>query len=308
MTVNGLFSKQSTADIFDGRLTSSGEVSVFSCPILKTHHVCVMSDRTPYGRAYNQSVFTVLKDWIHNVLLPPSEPYTFDSMTDKIAESATQLLKQRGYLNNVAAIVPKRKDGEVIFVPKKADPRKTITMTAMSNMDKFYSNLNNFKPTVRYDIASEPCSVLSTQSNSYNFVILHLQYSSRRYKSRAGTDCYLVQIEAPGVSEIKVESFNISMSGCWTIEVSGRKSGSGNDVLAVLKSEFEGYERLLPAEEQEPDETVEPTKDTCRYGEFHEQFQIEHKYKMPPVVKVGADNGIFYLLFEEKETEKGEET
>ena len=112
----------------------------------------------------------------------------------------------------------------------------------------------------------------------------------------------MVQIEAPGVNKIKVKTnYKISAPGCWAIEVSGRKDR--NDGLAVLRErqELENQKRLLPAEKQGPDETGELKKDTCRYGDFNEQFQIEMKFKKPKVTKVGPVNGIFYLIFEEEE-------
>jgi hypothetical protein len=44
-------------------------------------------------------------------------------------------------------------------------------------------------------------------------------------------------------------------------------------------------------------------KDSYRYGDFHEQFQIELKFKKPSTTKMGPVNGVFFLVFEEEEDE-----
>ena len=117
----------------------------------------------------------------------------------------------------------------------------------------------------------------------------------------------MVQIEAPGVETLKVKKkYKLSEPGCWAIEVSGRKDR--NDGLSVLLGEesLKGQERLLPAENQKAAEKVEPSKDTCRYGQFQERFQIEMKFKKPDATTVGPVKGIFYLLFEEEEESEDE--
>ena len=96
-------------------------------------------------------------------------------------------------------------------------------------------------------------------------------------------------------------NYTISEEGCWAIVLTGEKVRS--DGLSVLKEteELMGNRRLLPAHEQYTDDKMEPSKDTCRYGTFHQVFQIEMKFKKPKVKKVGPVKGIFYLIFEEEE-------
>ena len=108
-----------------------------------------MSDSTPEGKVYNDKVFAVIKDWIHNVLSPSSDPYTSKVMANRFAESATNILSQRGYLDNIRTIELEQKGQEFMFVPKRADEQKKIKMTS-SNNEKFYSNLEDFRPAVRY--------------------------------------------------------------------------------------------------------------------------------------------------------------
>ena len=118
----------------------------------------------------------------------------------------------------------------------------------------------------------------------------------------------MVQIEAPGINRIEVNiRYEASAPGCWAIEVSGVKER--NDGLAALKEakELEGNERLLPADEQYTDKEVEPSEDTCRYGKFHEIFQINMMFNKYRMSKLGPIKGIFYLVFEEEEEEEVEE-
>ena len=130
-------------------MTHSEGISVFSCHILNTRHVCLMNDHTTEGKVYNATVFALMKTWIHHVLATPDTPYTPGTiMAFRFAESATRLLRERGYLRNIDAITLKRTDGEITYTPEKTDIAGKIVMTATDD-DKFYSKLDDFKPSVR---------------------------------------------------------------------------------------------------------------------------------------------------------------
>jgi hypothetical protein len=128
-----------------------GGVLVFSCDTLKTRHVCLMNDNSAIGKIYNAKVFEVLKTWIHCVLAAPFSPYTPDKMTIKLAESASTLIKKKGYLNNFEKLVLKKRDDEFIFVPVKIIKGQPITL-AHTTDGHFYSNIEDFRPAV--------CSIL----------------------------------------------------------------------------------------------------------------------------------------------------
>ena len=112
-----------------------------------------MNDTSQAGSAYNAIVFGILKNWIHNVLPPPSEPYALNRVADRFAECATLFLRQRGYLNNISEIVLERKHDEVVYVPKKIDEGRKITMTGLDGR-RFYSNVEDFRPVVRDSYSS----------------------------------------------------------------------------------------------------------------------------------------------------------
>lgn len=269
-----LFS-QSTCDVYEGLKSVEGVVSVFECSHIKSTHVCLMNDKSAAGKEYNSAVFDLIKDWIHNTLSPLAEPLTAEVLKKRFADSATQLLNRRGYLQNIAAIDLKEETNQTLYVPRKINKDKKITSMA-SNIKELYSNVT-FTPEVLI----------------------------RRYKSRAKTDCQLVQLEVPGITEqdIKVKlNSDESKPGCFAIEVSGSKARK--DFVSALgqAKELQGHERLLPTTDSNP-ESMEPSVDTYRYGDFRKLFQIDMKFKKTPV-KVGPIHGIFYILFEQEETEE----
>jgi hypothetical protein len=269
-----LFS-QNTCDVYEGLKSVEGVVSVFECSHIKSTHVCLMNDKSAAGKEYNSAVFDLIKDWIHNTLSPLAEPLTAEVLKKRFADSATQLLNRRGYLQNIAAIDLKEETNQTLYVPRKINKDKKITSMA-SNIKELYSNVT-FTPEVLI----------------------------RRYKSRAKTDCQLVQLEVPGITEqdIKVKlNSDESKPGCFAIEVSGSKARK--DFVSALgqAKELQGHERLLPTTDSNP-ESMEPSVDTYRYGDFRKLFQIDMKFKRTPV-KVGPIDGILYLLFEKEETEE----
>jgi HSP20 family molecular chaperone IbpA len=269
-----LFS-QNTCDVYEGLKSVEGGVPVFECRRIKSTHVCLMNDKSAAGKSYNSTVFDLIKDWIHNTLSPLAEPLTAEVLKKRFADSATQLLNRRGYLQNIAAIDLKEETNQTLYVPRKINKDKKITSMA-SNIKELYSNVT-FTPEVLI----------------------------RRYKSRAKTDCQLVQLEVPGITEqdIKVKlNSDESKPGCFAIEVSGSKARK--DFVSALgqAKELQGHERLLPTTDSNP-ESMEPSVDTYRYGDFRKLFQIDMKFKRTPV-KVGPIDGILYLLFEKEETEE----
>ena len=141
--------------------------------------------------------------------------------------------------------------------------------------------------------------------------ILLVQYSIRNYRSEAGSDCKLIRIEAPGVASIKVKpNYKRSSVGHWAVEVSGQKEreDSVNYVRELKSQEVEFNPRLKPTPEKvDKLNKIEPDADSCRYGHFSELFQIPLQFKKPHFVKIGPDNGIFYILFEEEEEQGGQE-
>jgi hypothetical protein len=264
---------QSTSDIYEGRMSKVGDVSFFCCPNLSTRHVCLMRDVEKECQAYNANVFTLLKNWIHDILAPPAESYTPEVMADKFADAATNLLSQRGYLTNISGIMRETKGEEIIYAAKKIDDRAPITMT-VANTDKFYSNVQAFKPAI----------------------------CERHYTSEKNSECKVVQIEAPGVTEIALKkNYDASVTGCWAVDVTGKKTKNGVINTLRQQTKLEGKTRLLPKEDQE---LAEPKKDSCRYGEFEERLQIEMKFRKPKWRTLGPINGLFYLIFEEDEEEE----
>jgi hypothetical protein len=270
-TRDELFS-QSTEDIYEGEMETQGGVRVFFCSDLNTRHICLMNDHTAVGKEYNDRAFEVLKDWIHNVLSVPAFRYTPDTMAISFAQSASLLLKQRGYLSNLEKIELAKRGEEFIYLPKKTNPERPIEM-GRTAAEKFYSNIEDFRPA----------------------------YSIRKYKSKAKSNCKLIQIEAPGVEDIKVKpNFKATVSpGYWVCDVFGSKEKQTS--LRVLRDapELQEYDRLLPALDEE--DTEETSADHCRYGKFREQFPIEMTFKKSKVFKVGQKDGIFYIIFEEEE-------
>lgn len=128
-----------------------GGVPIFSCQALNTRHVCLMNDNSDIGKKYNTRVFEVLKMWIYNVLALPFSQYTPDKMVIKFANSASILIKKKGYLNNFEKLVLKKRDDEFIFVPVKIIKGQPITL-AHTTDGHFYSNIEDFRPAV--------CSIL----------------------------------------------------------------------------------------------------------------------------------------------------
>jgi hypothetical protein len=252
-----------------------GGVLVFSCDTLKTRHVCLMNDNSAIGKIYNAKVFEVLKTWIHCVLAAPFSPYTPDKMTIKLAESASTLIKKKGYLNNFEKLVLKKRDDEFIFVPVKIIKGQPITL-AHTTDGHFYSNIEDFRPA----------------------------YSIQYYKSRAKSKCKLIKIEAPGVSSLKAKpNFKATSASpnCWVCDVFGYKLKQSN--LPILRRNVQLHvmpnsDRLLPSDEEA---AMEGSMDNCRYGAFREQFSIETTYKKERVMKIGPIDGNFYLIFEEEE-------
>jgi hypothetical protein len=264
---------QSTSDIYEGRMSKVGDVSFFCCPNLSTRHVCLMRDVEKECQAYNANVFTLLKNWIHDILAPPAESYTPEVMADKFADAATNLLSQRGYLTNISGIMRETKGEEIIYAAKKIDDRAPITMT-VANTDKFYSNVQAFKPAI----------------------------CERHYTSEKNSECKVVQIEAPGVAKLRTKvNYEASVNGCWAVDVRGTKEKHNVIKTLCQQSDLKGKTRLLPKEHQE---LAEPKKDSCRYGEFEERFQIEMKFEKSKRKMLGPVNGIFYLIFEEDEEEE----
>jgi hypothetical protein len=264
---------QSTSDIYEGRMSKVGDVSFFCCPNLSTRHVCLMRDVEKECQAYNAKVFSLLKAWIHNILSPPVEPCTPEVMTDMFAEEATNLLSQRGYLTNISGIMKETKEEEIIYVAKKLDDGAPITMT-VSSTDKFYSNMQAFKPEV----------------------------CERDYKAKEGSKCKVLQLEAPGVTKLKAKVNNEeSVRGCWAVDVRGTKTKHDFVKTLCQQPKLKDKTRLLPEEDQE---LTEPKKDSCRYGEFEERLQIEMKFRKPKWRTLGPINGLFYLIFEEDEEEE----
>ncbi|XP_062507390.1 uncharacterized protein LOC134183837 isoform X1 [Corticium candelabrum] len=271
---------QCTKDILDGGMDKKKGVSWFTCPILHTRHVCLMNDDR--HRDYNDAVFDLVKEWIHNILPKPQFPYTPEKLARQFAKSSTELLSERGFLTNVKEIRHTEENGKIIYTAVKSDDKLPVAQL-WSDDDKFYSPLLSFRPA----------------------------YSIRTYRSEAGSDCKLIRIEAPGAASIKVKpKYNRSSAGHWAVEVSGEKV-RGNDVNYVRElkgQEVEFNPRLKPTSEKKGEHNkTELDADSCRYGQFSELFQIPLKFKKPHFVKIGPDNGIFYLLFEEEEELDGQE-
>ena len=140
-----------------------------------------------------------------------------------------------------------------------------------------------------------------------------VQHSILHYRSEAGSECKLIRIEAPGVANIETKpNYKRSTVGHWAIEVSGLKERD-DDVMFVRdleKQAVDGNPRLKPAIRNDRGGKAnkpEPDADSCRYGNFSELFQIPLKFKKPQVLKLGPENGVFYLLFEEEEDEGGQQ-
>lgn len=126
-----------------------------------------------------------------------------------------------------------------------------------------------------------------------------MQWSIRNYSTQAGSECRLIQIEAPGVEEIKVKANNRLAKAHWAIEVSGAKHKNDGVAHLARYDRLAGNARLLPAYNSVT--KPEPDSDSCRYGKFSEVFQIPLKFKKPHWIKIGPSNGIFQLVFEEEE-------
>jgi GTPase SAR1 family protein len=269
-----LFS-QNTCDVYEGLKSVEGGVPVFECRRIKSTHVCLMNDKSAAGKSYNSTVFDLIKDWIHNTLSPLAEPLTAEVLKKRFADSATQLLNRRRYLQNIAGIDLKREANETLYVPRKINKDKKITSMA-SNTKELYSHIT-FRP----------------------------EFLISSYKSRAKTDCLLVQMEVPGMTEQDIEvrlDSDESKPGCFAIEVSGSKARKDFVTALGQVTELQGNERLLPTIDPNP-KSMETSEDTCRYGDFRQLVQIDMKFKRTPV-KVGPIDGILYLLFEKEETEE----
>jgi GTPase SAR1 family protein len=270
-----LLLKQSTCDVYEGLKSVEGGVPVFECRRIKSTHVCLMNDKSAAGKSYNSTVFDLIKDWIHNTLSPLAEPLTAEVLKKRFADSATQLLNRRRYLQNIAGIDLKREANETLYVPRKINKDKKITSMA-SNTKELYSHIT-FRP----------------------------EFLISSYKSRAKTDCLLVQMEVPGMTEQDIEvrlDSDESKPGCFAIEVSGSKARKDFVTALGQVTELQGNERLLPTIDPNP-KSMETSEDTCRYGDFRQLVQIDMKFKRTPV-KVGPIDGILYLLFEKEETEE----
>lgn len=128
-----------------------------------------------------------------------------------------------------------------------------------------------------------------------------------QYKTKAGSLCKMIQIEAPGVTKLRMkDQLAASVQGNWAFEVSGNKKKTDINKFLNERGELTGKERLLPADI--PDGLV-ITSDSCRYGKFHETFQVELNFKKQQITQtIGPVDGIFYLLFEEEEKQEVEDS
>jgi hypothetical protein len=112
-------------------------------------------------------------------------------------------------------------------------------------------------------------------------------------------------MEVPGMTEQDIEvrlNSDESKPGCFAIEVSGSKVRKDFVTALGQVTELQGHERLLPTIDPNL-KCMETSVDTCRYGDFRQLLQIDMKFKKTPV-KVGPIHGIFYILFEQEETEE----
>lgn len=92
----------------------------------------------------------------------------------------------------------------------------------------------------------------------------------------------------------------------WAFEVSGSKPKVDYGISEIL--EMEGVKdnpKLCPAS-KDALVSKEPDVDSCRYGTFHEMFQVDLSFKRA-IKRIGPVNGIFYALFqpEEKQVDDG---
>lgn len=128
------------------------------------------------------------------------------------------------------------------------------------------------------------------------------------YRTKAGTLCKMIQVEAPGVEKLTTKDhLSASVQGHWAMDVRGnKKKKPGTDLLRECK-ELSEKDRLLPADS--PEEVLVTASDSCRYGKFNEMFQVELNFKRSMyTTRIGPIDGIFYLLLEEEEQQEDEET
>ena len=106
-----------------------------------------MNDDTHWD--YNDAVFDVVKEWIHNILPKPQFPYTPEKLARQFATCSTQLLRERGFLMNVKEIRHTEENGKMIYTAVKSEENLPVAQLR-SDDDKFYSPLLGFRPAVRY--------------------------------------------------------------------------------------------------------------------------------------------------------------